>query len=1359
MEDFKMAMLQLIKIQSEQEERRLEAQAEQQKADREFKESLLIQQQRLQEQQLKSEERILLALNRKESIEDSEIAFSQTAVWNAIETFSYVAEEDKTFSAYFRRYEDLYRVDCGSWTESKKTRLLLSKLGSAEHTKFVDFILPRKTGELAFNEAVELLSELFSPKTSLFHKRWKCLNLMKNDEEDYISFASSVNKHCDDFKLADLTSDNFKCLIFVQGLVSQKSAEIRRRVLSKLENEPGLTLQKLAEDCQRFVSLKKDSQNIETGVAYIKKLHQRTRQPDRKAPTNIKTERKPPTSQCYRCGQLHWSNVCPYLNKKCFSCKKTGHCSSKCRSRNKVNKVQMASSNSEDEDNKRKYVIVNICNKKIKMQLDSGSDLSIIDLKTWKTLNRPTLTRTRRLAKTVTGEKIQFEGEFSTHVSLNEKTKKLNVCVVKHTENLFGTDWMGQFKLWDVPISSFCQKVQSSTEAESLKESLKKDFPQVFSAGLGKCIKMKAKFQLKQNATPTFRKKRNVPFATIKQIDIELKRLVDTGILSKIENSQWAAPTVYVKKKSKEIRVCADFSTGLNESLEDYHYPLPSPEEIFTKLNGGQIFSKIDLSDAYLQVPVDENCSNLLCINTHKGLYKFNRLAFGVKVAPAIFQEIMDSMLQGLDFAMAYLDDIIVSSKSTETHHQHVQEVFSRINNYGFKVKETKCDFFLHEIKYLGHIINRHGRKPDPERATAIKDMPAPTNISELQSFLGLANYYQVFIKNMHDLRAPLNKLLKKDQPWHWSSDCQTVFEKIKETLTSDLFLTHYNPNLEIVVASDASSYGLGACMLHKMPNGNMMPIAHASRSLLPAERQYSQIEKEALAIIFAVTKFHRYIYGRFFTLQTDHKPLITIFGSKKGLPTYTANRLLRWGTILLNYNFKLQYLPSKNICHADGLSRLVKMKNEILEESVIASIRAGEEERTMMCNTISELPVTLREIRNEAEKDDFIITTKNKMLDDSQNVSNSFSIIDNVLMYNDRVVIPSSLQTRILKDFHKGHPGRSRMKTLMRSFVFWNNMDADINQKVDACKGCALAAKAPAIVHKPWPKTDQPWSRIHLDFAGPVDGFHYLIVVDAFSKWPEVLQCRRPTSEVVMNFLFELFARFGVVDCVVTDNGTQFTSADFENFCSMYSINHITTPPYHPRSNGQAERFVDTLKRALKKASGTPSDKALQQFLQVYRITRNDNTTTTTSPAEAMFGRKIRSVFDKLIPVQTKPIRSSPAPKKKYAIGEKVFFKAYKNNLSYWEPGIIEKKCGSVIYQVQGPKFVHKRHINQLRPRKTDDTEVEPQQLEQPEPIDTVYDLFDLEPPQPAPDNRRSGRKRKIHQPFLINPKKKKYE
>ena len=317
-------------------------------------------------------------------------------------------------------------------------------------------------------------------------------------------------------------------------------------------------------------------------------------------------------------------------------------------------------------------------------------------------------------------------------------------------------------------------------------------------------------------------------------------------------------------------------------------------------------------------------------------------------------------MLSGLEYAMAYLDDILIKSENFEEHKSHVREVFKRIEKYGFKVGLEKCEFWMNKIEYLGHIIDHEGRRPNPKRTEAIKNMP--DNITKLQSFLGLANYYNLYIPNIHELRAPLNKLLSKNKKWCWTKECDNAFNKIKKYL-SDLALAHYDPKKELVVALDANDYGIGAVLLHRFEDGVIKPIVHASRALLPAVRNYSQIKKERLAITYAVKNFHRFIHGRTFVLQTDHTPLLSILGSKKGVPTHSANRLQRWIVILLNYNFKIQYMPSKKIAHADGLSKLIPDNVELLEETVIAVLKQEKELTEVLINTVSELPVTLKEI------------------------------------------------------------------------------------------------------------------------------------------------------------------------------------------------------------------------------------------------------------------------------------------------------------------------------------------------------------------------------------------------------------
>ena len=292
-----------------------------------------------------------------------------------------------------------------------------------------------------------------------------------------------------------------------------------------------------------------------------------------------------------------------------------------------------------------------------------------------------------------------------------------------------------------------------------------------------------------------------------------------------------------------------------------------------------------------MQLEVDEDSQELLTINAHKGLFRYNRLPFGVKTAPSIFQQTMDAMLTCITGATAFLDDIVVSSTSQDELLQRLISVFERIQQYGFYVRAEICQFYRTSIKYLGFIFDKTGRCTDTENISAIKNMPAPTDIKTLRSFLGLVSHYSSFLPELHRIRSPLNHLLKKEIKWNWSLECKVAFAKIKASLSSDLLLTHFNPTLDIVVVSDASDDGVGAVISHIFPDGSQKAIAHASRSLTSAERNYDQIEKEALAIIYALKKFHKMVYRRHFPLVTDHKLLVSIFGSKKGIPVYTANR------------------------------------------------------------------------------------------------------------------------------------------------------------------------------------------------------------------------------------------------------------------------------------------------------------------------------------------------------------------------------------------------------------------------------------------------------------------------------------
>ena len=413
---------------------------------------------------------------------------------------------------------------------------------------------------------------------------------------------------------------------------------------------------------------------------------------------------------------------------------------------------------------------------------------------------------------------------------------------------------------------------------------------------------------------------------------------------------------VLVPKKDGSLRMCGDCKMTMNQCADVDQYPLPNTENLFATLAGGQVFSKIDLSHTYQQVELDEDSQKYLTINTHKGLYRYKRLPFGVSSAAAIFQRIMDQLLQGVKFTVCHLDEILISGGSPEEHLAILEEVFGRLQEHGIRLNPAKCIFFQSGL--LGHWIDKNDISPLPQKMDAVMQAKSPTNVTELKSYLGLLNYYGKFLPNLATTLHPLHDLLQKDRPWKRTEACERVFVKSKKQLQDSPLLVHYDLKKSLRLACDASPYGVGAVISHVMKNGEEKPFA--SRTLTASERNYSQIEKEALSIVFGVKRFHSYLYGRRFTLLTDHQPLVTILGPKTGVPPLAAARMQRWSLMLAAYQYEIEYRKSAEHANADALSRLVQASLEEQEE----------EEEVYLISYLEELPVTARDIAAATRKD-----------------------------------------------------------------------------------------------------------------------------------------------------------------------------------------------------------------------------------------------------------------------------------------------------------------------------------------------------------------------------------------------------
>ena len=303
---------------------------------------------------------------------------------------------------------------------------------------------------------------------------------------------------------------------------------------------------------------------------------------------------------------------------------------------------------------------------------------------------------------------------------------------------------------------------------------------------------------------------------------------------------------------------------------------------------------------------MDEHAQDLLTINTHRGLYRYTRLPFGVSSAPAMFQAVLEDILRGLNRVRFRLDDILLNEKSEWEHLKLLDEVLTRLEQAGVKLKKSKCVFLQPYVECLGHGLDDKGVHPIADKIEAIRNAPRPTDVRQLKSYLGLLNYYGKFMPNFSTLLHPLYALLQQNQPWVWSQACEQAFQQSKEKLTDSL--THYDPSKPIKLVTDVSAYGAGAVISYVLADGSERPSAFASRTLNSSEMNYSQLQKEALVIIFGVKKFHQHLYGCKFTLETDHQPLVTIFGPRTGVPTLAAARLQRWAIILSAYQYEIKY-------------------------------------------------------------------------------------------------------------------------------------------------------------------------------------------------------------------------------------------------------------------------------------------------------------------------------------------------------------------------------------------------------------------------------------------------------------------
>lgn len=1232
--------------------------------------------------------------------------------------------DSANWDSYIDRLKFCFEAN-GVIVDNVKRANFFTVCGSRVYDTLIALITPRKATDVTFTEIETILGKHYSPKPNEISMSYKFYKRDQRESEpasDYIADVRKISSKCNFMDLERMLRDKLVCGMsdtrLQYELLKKDDLSYQYVVDAMLASESARRDVRMIHDAaasSNVVSASNISGANTSGAAAAVGTPTSF---DAGEPMDINAVQSTTARVCYRCGNRH-AGECRFANAVCRFCRKRGHLERICMLKKKraikrdvnftedervdhLNGIYSIQSTTRVPPYEVEVLIANV---PISMQVDTGSSFSLLNEHTWGTLRgrlgRDALQPVQLSLRTWNESPVKLIGQATLSVKYKEVIQNLNVIVAKGTgPNLLGRDWLAPLNI-TMNINFVTHEDQKQVESVIAKHT------EVFKNGLGTYRGSPVAIHIKPGANPRFLKARPVPFALKERVEKEIDRLQREGVLRPVSFSEWATPVVPIVKKTGEIRLCGDYRSTVNEATESDTYPMPTANEVFATVAGGKFFTTLDLDRAYTQVTVDDNTAKLLTLNTCKGLYTVHRLAFGVKACPGIFQRLMTSLLAGIPGVAVLIDDIIIGGRTILEMQERLDQVLNRIEKAGLRLNKNKCKFAKERVEFLGFVIDAEGIHPAPSKVESIVKTPAPTNKKELQAFLGLYNFYERFVPHKATLLEPLHRLLDADKSWKWTQSEQSAFETAKKLLTYDVTLVHYDISKPLVLTCDSSEFGVGAVLSHVMEDGQERPIAMASRTLHSHERRYSQLDKEATSIMFGITKFHNYLMGRCFRIVTDHKPLLGIFDPKKPMPNMLSPRLTRIAIALTSHNYEITYKPGPQIGCADSLSRWPQPVPEQPEQQLCDIL--------LMAETPEDFPYDAEHIASATKQDRTLCQVVHYIQRGWPAKVNDvnlrpfwlhraeLSLQNDCILLGCRVVVPRELRKQVLKVLHKTHTGIVQTKAVARSYIWWPGLNEDIELLIGSCTQCLENRHMPPKTSHEWITPTRPWSRIHLDFAGPFHSKYFLIMVDAYSRWPELFVVNNTTSATVIRLLRSAFSTHGLCEIVVTDNATSFVSNEMQKFLKANNIKHVTTAPYHPATNGLAERMVQTIKDKLKKMNNLAWDVKIPNLLLALRNT--PCTTTNKTPAELLMKRRLRTLLDTIHPdclqakrIEEQIINNSEKKTRETNPGQQIMYRNYSNTGPRWLPGIISKKTGPLSYKIEtnDGKIIN-RHIDQI--------------------------------------------------------------
>ena len=840
-----------------------------------------------------------------------------------------------------------------------------------------------------------------------------------------------------------------------------------------------------------------------------------------------------------------------------------------------------------------------------------------------------------------------------------ENLEKLITAIDQRIENPtknWGTQrkkkWLEeQFKISKMDILSDEQK-------QNLESLLLKYFHTFsFDDRYGHTKILQHEINLKENTNPIRLKNRPINPSLLPNLKEQVNSWLDQGVIEP-SSSPWCFQLLPVKKKNNKIRWCIDYRR-LNSATVMDAYPLPNIEDLMVKLGKSRFFSSLDAAGAYHTVEIREKDREKTAFHTPFGLYQFKRMSFGLCNAPATFSRLIQRVLEDVppELAMAYLDDCMIHSSTIEDHLATFEKVLKAFDQAGLTLQPAKCHLFQQELDFLGHKVSAAGIKPMESYVKVVKDWPQPTSIKEVRQFMGKCSYYRKFIKNFSRISAPLSDLTKtknlESKDFAMTKEAISAFEKLKQKLIEAPILAYpdFQSEAPFILDTDFSlDPGAIGAVLSQVQEGKEKVIVYAARKLLPNEKNYSSNKGEILAVLYFMNKFKYFLAHRRFILRVDHQALKWL---KEQDPP--KGMVARWLETLSNFDFEIQFRPGKKHGNADALSRIDhapepdSRDEQFLDEAVISSMTVASSVDVAKHQdddeTLKKVRLWVQEQKKPEGKD---IRAEGTEVRAYHSIYETLYMKDNVLyrkaqkkefFTQDRLCVPISLQLDIIKQIHsRGHLGINSTQTALLSKYYFPGAYKAVEEFIDSCGICQKKRGK----QKPQKHTFRsvvegyPWKKLSIDFVGPLkaskNGNTYILTVkDTFSRWLEAFPTDQITAEEVARILEkEIFCRWGPLEQIHSDQGSQFTSQLFGEVCKTLGIQNTTTPSYNPKSNPveRSHRDLGTMLRAmLEEQPQSDWETLLPSCVFALNTARNRHTGVT--PFFVMFGREAATPTD----------------------------------------------------------------------------------------------------------------------------------